>query len=63
MTDLQDTQPRVQVPQELERPQVIQTRELTKVFVGETAVDAITMDVPEGCVFGFIGPSAVNGII
>jgi ABC-2 type transport system ATP-binding protein len=57
MTDLQDTQPRVQVPQELERPQVIQTRELTKVFVGETAVDAITMDVPEGCVFGFIGPS------
>jgi ABC-2 type transport system ATP-binding protein len=57
MTDLQDTQPRVQVPQELERPQVIRTRGLTKVFVGETAVDAITMDVPEGCVFGFIGPS------
>jgi len=57
MTDLQDTQPRIQIPQELERPQAIQTRELTKVFSGETAVDAITMDVPKGCIFGFIGPS------
>src|SRR5215212_2078387 len=47
----------VDIPIELERPQIIRTRELTKVFGGETAVDAITMDVPEGSTFGFIGPS------
>lgn len=45
------------IPPELERPQIIRTRELTKVFGGETAVNAITMDVPEGSTFGFIGPS------
>jgi ABC-2 type transport system ATP-binding protein len=30
---------------------------LTKIFGGETVVDAISMDVPEGALFGFIGPS------
>ena len=47
----------INIPAELERPQAIQARELTKVFGGETAVNAITMDVPEGSIFGFIGPS------
>ena len=47
----------VDIPVELERPQIIRTRELTKSFSGETAVNSITMDVPEGSTFGFIGPS------
>lgn len=46
-----------EIPDVPERPQVIRTRELTKVFGGEVAVNAITMDVPEGAIFGFIGPS------
>src|SRR5215218_704847 len=37
----------VDIPIELERPQIIRTRELTKVFGGETAVDAITMHEPD----------------
>lgn len=47
----------IDISPELERPQIIRTRELTKVFGGETVVNAITMDVPEGSTFGFIGPS------
>jgi len=46
-----------ELPKELERPQIIKTHELTKVFSGETAVNAIDLEVPEGCIFGFIGPS------
>lgn len=45
------------IPDVPERPLVIKTRELTKVFGGEVAVNAISMDVPEGAIFGFIGPS------
>jgi ABC-2 type transport system ATP-binding protein len=45
------------IPEELERPQIIKTRELTKAFAGETAVNSIDLEVPEGCIFGFIGPS------
>lgn len=41
----------------LERPMAIRTRELTKAFGGEVAVNQITMDVPEGAILGFIGPS------
>src|SRR5215208_1565711 len=47
----------IDIPKEMERPQVIKTRELTKVFSGETAVNSIDLEVPEGCIFGFIGPS------
>src|SRR5215208_3561690 len=47
----------VEIPDVQERPLVIRTRELAKVFGGETVVDAISMDVPEGAIFGFIGPS------
>ncbi len=47
----------IDIPAELERPQIITARELTKSFGGEIAVNAITMDVPEGSTFGFIGPS------
>lgn len=47
----------IDIPPELERPQIIKTRELTKIFGGETAVNAITLEVPEGSTFGFIGPS------
>ena len=42
---------------EMERPQIIKAHGLTKAFGGETAVNAIDLEVPEGCVFGFIGPS------
>lgn len=45
------------VPEELERPQAIKAHGLTKVFGGETAVNSISMEVPEGSIFGFIGPS------
>src|ERR1041384_4072758 len=46
-----------ELPDVQERPMVIKARELTKVFGGEVAVNAISMDVPEGAIFGFIGPS------
>lgn len=45
------------IPDVLDRPLAIRTRELTKAFGGEIAVNAISMDVPEGAMFGFIGPS------
>lgn len=47
----------IDIPEEMQRPQVIKTRELTKVFSGETAVNSIDLEVPEGSIFGFIGPS------
>lgn len=46
-----------EIPDMPERPLAIRTRELTKAFGGEIAVNKISMDVPEGSVFGFIGPS------
>jgi ABC-2 type transport system ATP-binding protein len=46
-----------EIPDVPERPQIIRARELTKAFGGEVAVNAISMDVPEGAIFGFIGPS------
>lgn len=36
---------------------VIHTHDLTKQFNGTTAVDHVTMDIPQGSIFGFIGPS------
>ena len=36
---------------------VVQARELTKMFGDETAVDSLTLHVPRGTIFGFIGPS------
>jgi ABC-2 type transport system ATP-binding protein len=36
---------------------VVQARELTKMFGDETAVNSLTMSVPRGTIFGFIGPS------
>jgi ABC-2 type transport system ATP-binding protein len=36
---------------------VVDTRELTKAFGKEIAVDSLTMYVPRGSIFGFIGPS------
>jgi ABC-2 type transport system ATP-binding protein len=46
-----------EIPEMPERPMAIRAHELTKTFGGEIAVNKITMDVPEGAVFGFIGPS------
>jgi len=38
--------------------EVIRTRNLTKIFNQETiAVNNLTMDVPEGSIFGFLGPN------
>lgn len=45
------------IPQELARPLIIKTRDLTKSFNGEIAVNKINLDVPEGAIMGFIGPS------
>jgi ABC-2 type transport system ATP-binding protein len=36
---------------------VVETRELTKMFGEEVAVNALSMYVPRGSIFGFIGPS------
>jgi ABC-2 type transport system ATP-binding protein len=36
---------------------VIRTRDLEKVFSGETVVSGVTFEVPAGSIFGFIGPS------
>lgn len=40
-----------------DREVVIQTRNLTKQFGSEVAVEAVTLYVPKGSIFGFIGPS------
>ena len=45
------------IPDELARPLVIKTRDLTKSFNGELAVNKINLEVPEGAILGFIGPS------
>ena len=45
------------IPDELARPLVIKTRDLTKSFNGEVAVNRISLEVPEGAILGFIGPS------
>jgi ABC-2 type transport system ATP-binding protein len=45
------------IPEEMARPLTIRTRDLTKVFNGEVAVNKISLEVPEGSIFGFIGPS------
>ena len=36
---------------------MVETRELTKQFGEEIAVNSLTMNVPNGSIFGFIGPS------
>jgi ABC-2 type transport system ATP-binding protein len=46
-----------EIPDVPERPMAIRTRDLTKAFGDEIAVNKITMDVPKGAIFGFIGPS------
>ena len=46
-----------EIPEEMARPLVIKTRDLTKSFNGEIAVNKISLEVPEGAILGFIGPS------
>ena len=46
-----------EIPEELARPLAIKTRDLTKSFNGEIAVNKITLEVPDGAILGFIGPS------
>lgn len=36
---------------------IVEMNEVTKRFGGFTAVDRFSMNVPEGCIFGFIGPN------
>jgi ABC-2 type transport system ATP-binding protein len=45
------------IPEGMARPLIIKTRDLTKSFNGEIAVNKINLDVPEGAILGFIGPS------
>ncbi len=45
------------IPEEMARPLIIKTRDLTKSFNGEFAVKKINLEVPEGAILGFIGPS------
>ena len=37
--------------------QAIEIRRVTKRFDGVTAVDDLSLDVPRGCIYGFIGPN------
>jgi ABC-2 type transport system ATP-binding protein len=45
------------IPEVMARPLSIKTRDVTKIFNGEVAVNKISLEVPEGAIFGFIGPS------
>jgi ABC-2 type transport system ATP-binding protein len=45
------------IPEGMARPLIIKTRDLTKSFNGEIAVNKISLEVPEGAILGFIGPS------
>lgn len=38
----------------------IETERLTKRFGKQTAVDALTLQVPSGCVYGFLGPNGAG---
>lgn len=38
----------------------IETDRLTKRFAGRAAVDAVTLQVPMGCVYGFLGPNGAG---
>lgn len=35
----------------------VQIEDVTKTFNGHTAVDSLSLSVPEGCIYGFIGPN------
>jgi ABC-2 type transport system ATP-binding protein len=55
-----DTDRDLQTPpidRDLERPYIIETKDLTKQFGDEIAVNSMSLDVPEGAIFGLIGPS------
>lgn len=47
----------VQIDRDLERPYIVETKDLTIQFGEEIAVNAMDLDVPEGAIFGLIGPS------
>lgn len=39
---------------------ILSVRDLTIRFGGVVALDAFSMDVPEGCIFGLIGPNGAG---
>jgi ABC-2 type transport system ATP-binding protein len=41
-------------------PPAIETRELSRGFSGRTAVDRLTLRVPEGAFYGFLGPNGAG---
>jgi len=48
---------KIQIDKDLERPYIIETKDLTKSFGAEVAVNAVNVDIPEGSIFALIGPS------
>lgn len=48
-----DSQP----DRDLERNNIVETKNLTKIFGEQTAVESIDLHIPEGAIFGLIGPS------
>src|SRR5947209_2050671 len=41
-------------------PNAIETRSLTRKFGDRLAVDGLTLDIPQGSVFGFLGPNGAG---
>src|SRR3981189_3079380 len=41
-------------------PPAISVRDLCKSYGGKQAVDRLTLDVPQGCFFGFLGPNGAG---
>ena len=44
----------------MDHPLAIQTRGLRKVYGDKVAVEDLTLDVPQGEVFGFLGPNGAG---
>ena len=40
---------------------VIETHDLCKSYNGRTVVDHLNLTVPQGCVYGFLGPNGEIG--
>lgn len=47
-------------PTAIQLPAAIQLKDLTKVYGDKAAVDHLSLEVPQGCFFGFLGPNGAG---